>query len=115
MENYKQVILVRKDLKISKAKLSVQVAHASTESALKSKQPIIDKWKKSRMKKVVLKVEDEKRLREFKKKFDNLKIVTALITDAGKTFFKEPATTCLGAGPDEESKIDKITKKLKLL
>ena len=115
MENYKQVILVRKDLKISKSKLSVQVAHASTESALKSNKIIIDKWKKSGMKKVVLKVEDEKKLRDFKNKFEKEEIITSLITDAGKTYFKEATTTCLGAGPDKESKIDKITKKLKLL
>jgi PTH2 family peptidyl-tRNA hydrolase len=42
-------------------------------------------------------------------------LTTALITDAGKTFFKEPTKTCLAIGPDKEEKIDRITGKLKLV
>jgi len=41
---YKQVILVRMDLKLPKGKLSVQVAHASSSALIKSHKDDIKKW-----------------------------------------------------------------------
>ena len=41
---YKQVIVVRKDLKLSPGKMSVQVAHASVESLWKADGKIASKW-----------------------------------------------------------------------
>ncbi|MBS3145398.1 peptidyl-tRNA hydrolase Pth2 [Candidatus Woesearchaeota archaeon] len=111
----KQIILVRQDLKMSPAKLSVQVAHASLEAALKSDKKILEEWRKEGMKKVVLKVSSLEELKEYQKKAGIAKLKTALITDSGKTFFKEATTTCLSIGPDEEEKIDKVTGSLKML
>ena len=110
----KMVILVRSDLHMPKGKLSTQVAHASVEAVLKSPETTVQEWRKQGMKKVVLKVKDEKELLDFQKRAMALKLVTSLITDAGKTFFKEPTKTCLAIGPDKEDKIDKITGKLKM-
>mgnify|MGYP001589354039 CR=1 FL=1 len=62
----KQVILVRKDIKMSAAKTAVQVSHASVESVLKSKDKVIKTWREEGMKKVVLKVEDVKQLLDYK-------------------------------------------------
>ena len=59
---YKQVILVRQDLKLSKGKLAAQASHASVESVLKSHKDDTTKWRKQGMKKSVLKVKDEKEL-----------------------------------------------------
>jgi len=114
MENLKQVILLRMDLKIPKGKLCVQIAHASVESVLKSDKSKIEVWRSEGMKKIVLKVKDEKELFEYKKLAEREKLVTALIKDAGKTFFSKPTITCLGIGPDTEKKIDLVTKNLKL-
>ncbi len=111
----KQVILVRMDLKMPAGKLSVQCSHASVEAVLKSDKNKIDEWKKQGMKKVVLKVKDKNDLLKYKKAAEKLKLKTALITDAGKTFFSEPTTTCLAIGPDKEGLIDKITRELKIL
>jgi PTH2 family peptidyl-tRNA hydrolase len=113
--SYKQVILVRQDLKLPKGKLSVQVAHASTEALLRSHKDFIEKWRSEGMKKVVLKVEDEKELLKFKEFAEDLNLVTALITDAGKTVVEPGTVTCLGIGPDKEEKIDRITGKLKMV
>ena len=115
MENLKQVILVRGDIKISKAKLGVQIAHASVEAVLKSEKNIVKDWKNDGMKKVVLKVNSKRELFLYKKKAENLNLITSLITDAGKTVFSKPTTTCLGIGPDKSSKIDLVSKNLKLL
>lgn len=111
----KQAILVRQDLKMSKGKLSSQVAHSSVEAVLKSDKSKVEEWRSEGMKKVVLKVKDEKELLEYKKLADKEKLVTSLIKDAGLTFFSKPTITCLAIGPDEEEKINKITKNLKLI
>jgi|SRR3989344_3502700 len=111
----KQVILVRNDLKMPKGKVSTQVAHASVSALLKSDKDDIKEWKQQGMKKVVLKVKDKEELMKFKRECEDSDLVTALIEDAGKTFFKEPEITCLGIGPDKEEKINRVTGKLKML
>ena len=56
---YKQVILVREDLKMSAGKLGAQVGHASVEATLKSDRAKIEQWRRHGMKKVVLSVKNE--------------------------------------------------------
>ena len=68
---YKQVILVREDLKLPKGKLAAQVSHASVDATLKSDKKIVELWKKEGGKKIVLKVKDEKEL--FKKSVEHVK------------------------------------------
>ena len=60
MVRYKQVILLRQDLKLPRGKASSQVAHAAVDVALKSDKKLVEKWKAQGGKKVVLKVADEK-------------------------------------------------------
>jgi len=112
---YKQVILVREDLKLPKGKMSVQVAHASLDSVLKSDKDLVEKWRKQGGKKVALKVDDEKELFKYMSMLENEGIKVALIKDAGHTVVEPGTITCLGVGPDSEEKIDKITGKLKML
>jgi len=112
---YKQVILVRDDLKLPKGKMSVQVAHASLDSALKSDKKLIEKWKKQGGKKVVLKVADEKELFKHMSMLENEGIKIALIKDAGHTVVEPGTVTCLGVGPDLEEKIDRVTGILKMV
>lgn len=111
----KQAIIVIKNLKMGAGKSSSQVAHASVEAVLKSKKDVVEEWRAEGMKKVVLKVESEEELLNLKKEAERLKLVTALIKDAGRTFFEKPTITCLAIGPDDEEKIDKVTSKLKML
>ena len=115
MSEYKQVILARQDLKLSKGKLAVQSSHASVAALLKSHKDDIAKWQSQGMKKSVLKVADLKELLEFKQKAEDAGLVAALITDAGRTHLEPGTVTCLGIGPDKEDKIDKITGHLKLV
>jgi PTH2 family peptidyl-tRNA hydrolase len=108
----KQVILVRQDLKLPKGKMAVQVAHASSSALIKSHKDDIKKWQGSGMKKVVLKVKDLDELFKYKQEADDIGLVTALITDAGKTVVAPGTVTCVGIGPDDEDKIDTVTGKL---
>ena len=53
---YKQVIVIRKDVDMTPAKLGVQVAHGSIESYIRTPLPIQDEWHLEGMRKIVLMV-----------------------------------------------------------
>lgn len=112
---YKQIIIVRQDLQLPKGKLAVQVAHASVENALKCDKKLLHAWQSEGMKKIVLKVADEKELRTYIQQARDAKLVACLITDAGLTTVAPGTTTCGAIGPDEEETIDRISGKLKIL
>ncbi len=112
--SHKLVVLVRQDLKLPKGKLAVQVAHASVECALKTDRRLVDAWRREGGKKVVLKVAGEKELLRFKEFADGSGLKNALITDAGKTTVEPGTVTCLGIGPDEDKRIDRLTGNLKI-
>jgi len=111
----KQVILVRSDLKLPKGKMAAQAAHAAVEAAFNSDKKKVAEWRNEGAKKVVLKVKDEKELLKFLQQAKDAGLKTALITDAGKTVIAPGTKTCVGIGPDEEDKIDKVTGKLKMV
>ncbi len=115
IDEVKQCIVVRADLKLSKGKTAVQVAHASILSYEKAERKIKEKWKKEGQKKVVLQVESEKELLELKKRCEDLGIPCALVVDAGLTEIPPGTVTALGIGPDLSEKIDKVTGNLRLL
>ena len=114
MFDYKQVILVRQDLKLPKGKMAVQVAHASVDAVMKSSKENVKAWRAEGMKKVVLKVDGLKELNKYLQVANNNGLITALITDAGLTTVEPGTITCLAIGPDVESKIDAITAALKI-
>jgi PTH2 family peptidyl-tRNA hydrolase len=109
----KQVIVVRKDLKLKKGKLAVQVAHASILAYKKSK--LKEDWEKEGQKKVALWCDDLKELLDIFQKAKEEKLSVSIVKDAGLTHLPKGTITCIGIGPDKEEKIDKITKKLKLI
>ncbi len=122
MTKYKQVIILRVDVGMSKGKLAAQAAHASLEAALKAmqrdkvfKEGLFEAWRKEGAKKVVLKVESEEALRKIRDRATQANLINALIRDAGLTEVPAGTITALAIGPDEEKKIDKITKDLNAL
>jgi PTH2 family peptidyl-tRNA hydrolase len=112
---HKQVVVVRKDLKMGKGKLATQVAHASLEAYKKARKEDIKKWEEEGMKKVVVCVKDLKELMVIAKKAKEANLPYAIIRDAGKTQLKAGTITALAIGPAKEEEIDKITGNLKLL
>lgn len=118
MDEVKQVIVVRKDLKMGAGKLAAQCAHASVLSylqATKKDEKIVKDWLDSGQKKIVLEVENEELLTKLYKAFQYENVPCALVNDAGLTQLPPGTTTTLGVGPDMAEKIDKFTKPLKLL
>ncbi len=114
-KDYKQVILVRMDLDLPKGKLAAQVGHACVEAVLRSDKTKVTSWRNLGMKKIVLKVESQRDLLKFNQMAKDSGLITAMITDAGKTVVEPGTLTCVAIGPDIEEKIDKITKELKML
>lgn len=132
----KQVIIVRKDLKMKPGKVASQVAHASLGCIMNYVNNSVkinkeDKhlgfimpnnvfnWlmepSKSPFTKIVLQVNSEEELLELKKKADELNINNKLIVDAGNTVFEGiPTITCLGLGPEVDKVLDQISGELKL-
>ena len=111
----KQAILIRDDLKLPKGKLAAQACHASVESALNANKRMLSEWRLSGQKKIVLKVKDEEELIQYFQEAKDSDLSCSLITDAGLTVIAPGTKTAVGIGPDEESKIDALVGKLKLL
>ncbi|HSU72942.1 MAG TPA: peptidyl-tRNA hydrolase Pth2 [Candidatus Binatia bacterium] len=115
MADYKQVILVRDDLKLSKGKMSAQVAHAAVDAVTLSDAEDVTKWREQGMKKSVLKVKDLVELMDYEQKAQKSGLVVAVVTDAGHTHLNPGTITCLAIGPHDEKRIDLVTGKLKLM
>ncbi len=110
----KQAVLVRQDLRLPKGKACSQCCHAAVEAVLRSDKNRVNKWRKEGMEKIVLKVRDLKELQHYNQLAKDTGLVTALITDAGRTTVEPGTVTVLAIGPDDEEKIDRIIKYLKL-
>ncbi len=117
-KEFKQVIVVRNDLKLPKGKLAVQVAHASVTAAFevyKKKKEWFDIWMKQGQRKIVVKVKDLNELEQIYKKAIEMSLPVCIIRDAGLTVVPPGTITCAGIGPAPAELVDKITGHLKLL
>jgi PTH2 family peptidyl-tRNA hydrolase len=115
---YKQAIIVRQDLRMSKGKTSAQAAHASVSAMMetrKKKPDWVSSWFLEGQKKVILKVSSQEELLEAKKKAELERIPNALISDAGLTELEPGTTPCLGIGPAPNTLVDRVTGGMKLL
>ncbi len=110
-----QYIVVNTSLNMNKGKIAAQCAHAAVSVLEKVDEKIIQNWKNSGMKKIVLKISSTE---ELVKKFQdakNAKLPCALITDAGRTQIEAGSKTCFACGPIEEELGEKYFSELKLL
>jgi len=112
---YKQIIVIRNDLKISKGKLIAQCCHAAISAVKKTTGRKFIIWDRSGQKKVILKAKNLDELLKLKNKCRKLKITHALISDAGLTELKPGTITAMAIGPEKEAKMDKVTGSLPLL
>jgi PTH2 family peptidyl-tRNA hydrolase len=111
----KQVIIVRKDIKMSKGKTAAQCCHGCLGSYKKASPLKIREWENDGQAKIILRVDTLDELLEIQRLAIINRIPNSLIVDQGRTELPPSTVTCLGIGPDEDLIIDKVTKDLKLL
>lgn len=140
MNEVKQIIVIRKDLKIRKGKAIAQGAHAAMKVILdkasvvkiakgsklladewmwqlqiNEKEPIYN-WLMGGFTKIVVSVDSLEELEALETKAMKAGILTAKVLDEGRTEFHGIRTiTALAIGPEWANKIDPITQHLKLL
>lgn len=115
---YKQVIVFRSDLRLSRGKTAAQAGHAAVsaaEEARKHRKEWFDGWFLEGQCKIAVKVTNEKALTELDEQAKEMGLPCALIVDRGLTEIPPDTVTCLGIGPAPAERVDKITGKLPLL
>jgi PTH2 family peptidyl-tRNA hydrolase len=124
---YKQVLVIRKDLKVRKGKMIAQGAHASLRAILglarrEGSNLVIpldernESWLTGRCKKIAVSVNSEAELLAIYTQATAAGMITALIQDAGLTEFGGvPTYTAVAVGPDRDDRVDIITGSLPLL
>jgi len=116
--DFKQVILVRTDIKMSRGKLAAQVAHAAVTAAFdayRKRQEWFERWFEEGQKKVILKGGSEEDLLLYYGKAKDMGLPVAIIRDAGHTELPAGTLTTVGIGPGPSEIIDKVTGELRLL
>src|SRR5580658_5833657 len=124
----KQVIVIRKDLRMRRGKEIAQGAHAAMKFLTSRLNRLTDpvgsdlgihvtiltpvemEWLQTGFRKICLIVNSEEELLEIVQKARDAGLVTELIQDAGHTeFHGEPTYTAAAIGPDYDEKIDPVT------
>lgn len=136
----KQILIVRRDLKMRKGKIAAQASHAAVEAVLKAilkegrggqlrttsegwvyleapegeQSPLTD-WFQYGMAKICVYVDSEEELLALDQRARASGVTTALIQDAGITeFHGEPTYTALAFEPLEAARADELTGELPL-
>ena len=115
--DYKQVIVFRQDLTLSKGKISAQAGHAAVSAALEARKHYpnwFKAWILEGQRKIAVKVKNEEELLKLEKNAIKQELPRALIVDKGLTEIPEGTITCLGIGPAPAERIDRLTGELKL-
>jgi peptidyl-tRNA hydrolase, PTH2 family len=124
----KQIIIIRKDLRMGRGKEIAQGAHAAmawlshrlihdqnTNTALAQFSDAERQWLMTSFRKVTLQVNSEEELLAIYNRAEATGLQVHLITDSGLTVFHgQPTITCLAIGPDYDDKIDPVTSELRM-
>lgn len=139
MYNAKQVIVMRRDLKMRKGKIAAQSGHACVEAVLMAlakenrlndvkvsngwisignetrEATPLSEWFSNGVAKICVYVDSEEALLDLDRQGKELGFISALVQDAGHTeFHGEPTYTCLAFEPLYPEQIDQLTGNLPL-
>lgn len=112
----KQIIVMRKDLKMRRGKEIAQGAHASLKATLENlDHPSVKEWLSGPFAKIAVSVESEQELHDVMNAARKAGLIVASIVDSGRTEFNGvPTLTCAAIGPAEDEDINPVTGHLKL-
>ena len=116
--DFKQVIIVRRDINMGTGKIAAQVAHAAVmgaENVKTVRREWFKAWFAAGQAKVVVKVKDIEELMTVRKRAEELYLPVVQVQDSGLTQIPSGTITCVGIGPAPSELIDKVTFDLKLL
>jgi len=113
---YKQVLVLRSDIKMSPGKAAVQAAHAAV-AAFEETKRMRPEWARAWLSRLQKKVALRASLDEILKLYEqarSLGLPAVIIRDAGLTELPPNTITALGIGPAPSKLVDKVTGHLKL-
>ncbi|MCE4610348.1 MAG: peptidyl-tRNA hydrolase Pth2 [Desulfurococcales archaeon] len=117
----KQVIVLRRDLRMGRGKAAAQAAHASCEAVftiLDSGRAEwvrwLEEWRRLGQPKIVVRVDSLGELEEVYRSALEMGLPASFIRDAGKTQLEPGTPTAVAVGPAPAELVDKITGRLKL-
>lgn len=120
----KQVLVVRKDLKMRKGKIGSQCGHAAlaaiyhwvNDKPVIIDHPFIHEWLRNSFTKVTVSVDSEQELLDCYEQACKAGLPCSIIEDEGRTEFHGQATfTAVAVGPGPVEVVDRITGDLPLL
>lgn len=113
--NYQVVVVVNKDLGMSKGKTLSQFGHAidSLHEKLQDHPDLVEVWRNSGSAKIILKgTQDD--LNRIYNQVKKTNVVYARVFDAGRTQIKAGSYTVIAVGPATKEDLDPITGQLSL-
>eukprot|EP00943_MAST-04B_sp_MAST-4B-sp1_P002478 g2478.t1 len=111
-ENLKMVLCIRTDLKMGKGKIVAQACHGATGAikiAEKLTPKLCAKFWRGGSAKIALKCPSEEMMLNIHAAARELKLVSYVVCDAGRTQIAAGSKTVCAIGPAPASEIDKIT------
>ncbi|XP_061658816.1 peptidyl-tRNA hydrolase 2, mitochondrial isoform X2 [Syngnathoides biaculeatus] len=114
---YKMVMVVRSDLKMTKGKVAAQCSHvavAAYKQVQRRNPELLKMWEYYGQPKIVLKAPDEDTLIQLMGLAKEMRLPVSLIQDAGRTQVPAGSRTVLGIGPGPTELIDTVSEGLRL-
>ena len=116
--DYKMVLVVRGELRLTAGKAAVQVAHAAVLLAVegaRKKNPTFQSWWDQGQKKIAVVAKTLTEMEGLALGARRAGLPLVWVEDAGFTEVPPGTKTCLGLGPARADKIDPLTRDLPLL
>jgi len=115
---YKMVLILRGELRLTAGKSAVQVAHAAVMLVRRAEErdpARLEAWLRQGQKKIALQVPTLSELEALERQARGRGVPSVWVEDAGFTEVPPGTRTCLGLGPDLASELDAVTGGLALL
>lgn len=112
--SYKCIILVNKSVKMTNGKIIAQAGHAIVSMLSNADKKKVNKWRNTGEKIVSLVANDLEMMEDICGIAEFNKVYSHIVTDAGRTQVASGTATVCIIGPDTETRVDQITKGLKL-